>query len=318
MKKTVVGIDIGGTNIDIAFVDKKGEILLRSHHATNEYPQFQDFVKALAEEIKYLKSKNNIDVIAIGIGAPNGNYYNGTIEYAPNLEWKGIVQVVKMIENEINIPAFITNDANAAAMGEMLYGGAKGLQDFVYITLGTGVGSGIVVNGRLVYGHDGFAGEIGHTIVEENGRLCGCGRKGCLETYSSVSGLIRSVLLLKSQYPESILNNYDKNDITGKIIYEAAVKGDSLALHAFDIAVKKLGLALANVSAITSPHTIFLFGGLAKAKEFIFKPVKNNMEKNLLNVFRDKIELKPSLLADNEAAIKGAAALAWNEILNTK
>ena len=318
MKKTVVGIDIGGTNIDLGFVDANGNILYRLHHATKEYPEFSDLVKGLHDEVKEIIEKKDYELVAIGIGAPNGNYYNGTIEYAPNLTWEGIVPAVKMFTDVFGIPVYITNDANAATIGEMLFGGAKGMDDFIYITLGTGVGSGIVVNGQVVYGHDGFAGEIGHTIVEEGGRLCGCGRHGCLETYSSVSGLLRSVKMHIDEYPDSILNRYDKDKITGKDVYNAALDGDELALKAFDIAAKKLGLGLANAVAITSPRAIFLFGGLAKAKEFIFGATKEYMEERLLNVFRNKIDFKPSMLAGNEAAIKGAAALAWNEVLNNE
>jgi len=314
MKKVVAGIDIGGTNTDYGFVDAEGDILFRSHHKTHEFERFEDLAITLhAEMLKAAKDKN-FDIVAVGIGAPNGNYYNGTIEYAPNLQWKGIIPVVEIFERIFNKPVFVTNDANAATLGEMLFGGAKGLKDFVYITLGTGVGSGIVVNGELVYGHDGFAGEVGHILVKEHGRLCGCGRHGCLETYSSVTGLIRSVNIYKRDFPGSALRRYDMADLNGKMIYEHALKGDKLALKAFDIAAKRLGIALANVVAITSPEVIFLFGGLAKAKEFIFAPVKKYMEENLLTVFRNKVKLLPSLLAGNEAAIKGAAALAWREL----
>jgi glucokinase len=314
LKEVVVGIDIGGTNTDFGFVDENGKILLRSHHNTTDYPTFDSFVESIYAEVVRLEKENDLKIVGIGIGAPNGNYYNGTIEYAPNLKWKGVIDVVSEFKNVFDIPTFVTNDANAATLGEMLFGGAKGMNDFIYITLGTGVGSGIVINGNLVYGHDGFAGEIGHIIAEENGRKCGCGRLGCLETYSSVTGLLKSIEIYKNNFQYSILNTIKKDDITGKTVYEAALKGDALANKAFDIAANKLGKVLANVVAITSPESIFLFGGLAKAGDLIFSSTKKYMENNLLNIYKNKVKILPSLLKGNEAAIKGAAALAWNEI----
>ena len=313
-KKVVLGIDIGGTNTDYGFVDKGGEILLRTHHSTHEYELFDVFANSLFTEATSLAKKNKFEILGIGIGVPNGNYYSGTIEFAPNLKWNNVIPVVKKVKELFKIPAFLTNDANAATLGEMLFGGAKNYKDFIYITLGTGVGSGIVVNGNLVYGHDGFAGEMGHIIVEENGRPCGCGRKGCLETYSSVTGLRKSIELLKNQHNNSILNDYTFDQLTGKIIYTAAKEGDELAIKAFDIATEKLGKVLANAVTITSPKAIFLFGGLANAQDLIFVQTKKYMEQNLLNIFKDKVDILPSEMSGNEAAIKGSAALAWNEI----
>ncbi len=313
-KKVVLGIDIGGTNTDYGFVDHLGEILFRSHHSTDEFNKFEDFVESLYSEVVNQIERNDFELLGIGLGAPNGNYYNGTIEHAPNLSWKGIVPAVEIFKNKFHIPIFLTNDANAATIGEMLFGGAKGFKDFIYITLGTGVGSGIVVNGQLVYGHDGFAGELGHTIVVEKGRQCGCGRKGCLETYSSVTGLRKSIELWKNDYPESLLSNLSFSELTGKNIYEAAKNNDKLALKAFDIAAEKLGKVLANAVAVTSPKAVFLFGGLANAQELIFDQTKKYMEENLLNIFKNKVEILPSKMKGNEAAIKGAAALTWNEL----
>lgn len=312
--KVVLGIDIGGTNIDYGFVNEKGEILERSHYKTNEFNKFEDLVENLYKDVSMQIEKNGFDPAGIGIGAPNGNYYKGTIENAPNLKWKGFVPAVQLFKAKFNVPVFLTNDANAATIGEMLFGGAKGFKDFIYITLGTGVGSGIVVNGQLVYGHDGFAGELGHTIAVENGRQCGCGRKGCLETYSSVTGLRKSVALFKNDFDTSPLFNVPFNKLTGKLIYDAAKSNDRLALKAFDIAAEKLGKVLANAVAVTSPKAIFLFGGLANAKDLIFDQTKKYMEENLLNIFKNKVEIFPSEMKGNEAALKGAAALTWNEL----
>lgn len=311
-EQVVLGIDIGGTNTDFGFVNSGGDIIVRKHHSTNEYEQFEDFIESLHLEVTKLVDEHNFDLVGIGVGAPNGNYYNGTIEYAPNLKWKNIIPVTKLFVEYFKVPTFLTNDANAATLGEMLFGGAKNYKDFIYITLGTGVGSGIVVNGNLVYGHDGFAGEVGHIIAEEQGRQCGCGRKGCLETYSSVSGLKKSVQLLMND--QSLLKNQSTEKLTGKIIYEAAKKGDLIALKAFEIAAEKLGKVLANVTAVTSPKAIFLFGGLANAESLIFDQTKKFMEENLLEIYKNKVQILPSELAGNDAAIKGSAALTWNEI----
>lgn len=313
-QKVVLGIDIGGTNSDFGFVDDKGNILFRSHFDTAKYPVFDQFAKSLYIEVTNIVEEKGFDLIGIGIGAPNGNYYKGTIEYAPNLAWKGVVKSVEIVKSLFDIPVFITNDANAATIGEMIFGNAKEMKDFVYITLGTGVGSGIVANGQLIYGHDGFAGEIGHVIAEENGRLCGCGRKGCLETYSSVTGLRRSVELYKKDFRHSILSKISFDELTGKMIYDAAKNNDELALKAFDIAAEKLGKVLANVVAVTSPKAIFFFGGLANAKDLIFDQTKIYMENNVLNIFKNKVDILPSGLKGNETAIKGAAALTWNLI----
>ena len=249
----------------------------------------------------------------IGIGAPNGNYYSGTIEFAPNLPWKGVIPLAAMFEERLGIPTALTNDANAAGIGEMTYGAARGMKDFIMITLGTGVGSGIVINGQMVYGHDGFAGELGHTIIRrENGRLCGCGRHGCLETYCSATGVARSAreFLTKSTEP-SLLRDIPAENITSKDVYDAAVKGDKIAQDIFEFTGTILGEALADFIAFSSPEAIVLFGGLAKAGDYIFKPIQKAIDDNVLNIYKGKTKLLASELKDSDAAVLGASALRW-------
>jgi len=318
MKKEVtIGIDIGGTNTVLGIVDKEGNGLADNSLITQTHSDVNLFIKDLASKINETIGLVNeeIEIKGIGVGAPNGNYYNGTIEFAPNLRWKGIIHVVELLKRYYQYPVIVlTNDANAAAIGEMIYGGAKGMKDFIMITLGTGLGSGIVVNGDMVYGHDGFAGEIGHVVVDPNGRECGCGRRGCLETYASASGIIRTVYeLLANSSEDSELKNVAFNDLSSKMIFEAAGRGDKIALDAFEYTGKILGKALANSVAHTSPEAIFLFGGLADAGEFIFKPAKYYMEQNLMNIYKNKIKLLPSKLEGANAAILGASALVWKE-----
>jgi glucokinase len=317
-KEIAIGIDIGGTNTVFGFIDKRGKCLAEGSVRTAEFLEFHDFIKALWESIEKVAAtiKTKIDIKGIGIGAPNGNFYNGTIEFAPNLSWKGIIPVAKEFKKLSRLPVVLTNDANAAAMGEMMYGGAKRLKDFIVITLGTGLGSGIVVNGNVLYGHDGFAGEIGHVIVTPNGRKCGCGRRGCLETYASATGIKRTVLKLLSESGEdSMLNGHTIKSLSAKMIDEAAFKGDPIAIEAFDYTGKVLGEALANSIAYTSPKAIFLFGGLAQAGKLIFKPTKKHMEKSLLNIYKKKVKLLPSSLKGAHAAVLGASALVWKELL---
>lgn len=259
-------------------------------------------------------SINNVEIVGVGVGAPNGNYYNGTIENPPNLNW-GLVNVKEDIKKYINVPVAVTNDANAAALGEMKFGAAKDMKNFVEITLGTGLGSGIVVNGELVYGHDGFAGELGHTNVKQNGRLCGCGNKGCLETYVSAPGIKRTVFkLLSIVKSESNLRDVSFNNLDSKIIYDAAREGDIIALEAFDYTARILGLALADTVAYLSPEAIILFGGLANAGDLIIAPVKHYMEENLFGAFKNKVKIIPSGLPEGDAAILGSSALIWHEI----
>lgn len=313
-KQVVLGIDIGGTNTTFALVDREGKIHFKENVPTTNYTDPRKLVQRIHELLGAGIELNN-RLIGIGIGAPNGNYYNGTIEFAPNLNWNGIIPLVQYFTEEFKVPAYLTNDANAASIGEMLFGNAKGLKDFIMVTLGTGVGSGFIVNGKMLYGHDGFAGELGHVIVKENGRVCGCGRKGCLETYSSVTGIKNTVIeLLESDNSNSELRGFKYEDLSGKIIEQAAIRGDEIAQKAFGITGEYLGKALANVIAITSPEAIILFGGLAQSGDLIFKPTEYFMNKNILKIYENKVKLLPSALKSNEAALLGAAALAWQEL----
>jgi glucokinase len=315
MERTVVGIDIGGTNSPFGFIDEKGNILAKGTIRTDFFAEFEEYLKALLIEIELKKLENNLEVAGYGIGAPNGNYYHGSIENAPNLRWKGSIDFTRQVTEKTGLPAFLTNDANAAAIGEKVFGNAKDMNDFIVITLGTGLGSGIFCGGKLLYGSTGFAGEIGHVVVDFEGRQCGCGRKGCLETYASATGIVRTVLeKLQDKNTKSRLRNYSEEKIDSKIIYDEAVKGDELALDAFEYTGKILGKALANAVAFSSPEAIFLFGGLANAGDLIFKPVMKYMEDNLLNNFKGTVKLMKSGLKENNAAILGAAALCWNEM----
>ncbi len=316
MNEIAVGIDIGGTNTVIGFVDKKGKIIANTSLATTDYEKADLFVKACSDRINEMLHQHpkEIKIVGIGIGAPNGNYYKGTIEFAPNLKWEGIIQLSKLFKKYYEVPVIVTNDANAAARGEMMYGGAKKMKDFIVITLGTGVGSGIVVNGEIVFGHDGFAGEVGHSIVKQKGRKCGCGRRGCLETYASASGIKRTALeLIAESSASSLLDGHTIKSLSALMIDEAALKGDKIAKQTFELTGKILGEALANAVTYTSPEAIFLFGGLAQAGNLIFKPTKRHMEKNLLPIYKGKVKLLPSALKEADAAILGASALVWME-----
>ena len=314
--KYTIGIDIGGTNTKIGLVDHDGNVIAHSHLSTSAYPVFELYVDALSDEImKLVNANKEFPCIGVGIGAPNANYYSGMIEEAVNLLWKGNLPLKKEVEKRTGLTTFITNDANAAAIGEKLFGAAKGMRDFAMITLGTGVGSGIVVNDEMVYGHDGFAGELGHIIIEENGRLCNCGRYGCLETYASVTGLVNTARQMAENYAgESILKEVGKEHITGKLIGEAAKNGDKLAKEVFDYTSKKLGLGLANLVAITRPEAIILYGGMISAGKELFVPVEKYMNEFMLHMFKGKVKLLPSQLPGADAGIIGAAALAEEEI----
>ncbi len=316
----VVGIDIGGTNTAFGFVEHNGNLIYNSEIPTNANEKAELLFERLFNKIKqdFQKFSNQYELVGIGIGAPNANYFKGTVEMPPNLNW-GIVNVLEIVKKYSSLPAAITNDANAAALGEMLFGAAKGMKDFIVITLGTGLGSGIVVNGELVYGADGFAGELGHTIYDRNGRECGCGRKGCLEAYASASGIKKTVIeLLETTDMSSDFRNVDVNQITSKDIGEAAKRGDHLALKAFDFTAQVLGFKLADTVAHTSPETIVLFGGLALAGDLIIKPTKKYLEESLLNIFKNKVKVIPSALPGGSAAILGASALIWNELKKKK
>jgi glucokinase len=315
MKKYTVGIDIGGTNTVFGIVDREGTVLFSKSIPTQTHEKVEDYISELCNEIKLGLNTlpQDFELIGIGIGAPNANYKHGTIENAANLRWKGIIEFNKLIKTHFNLPVYVTNDANAAAIGEMIYGGAKGMKDFIVITLGTGLGSGIVTSGKLLYGHDGFAGEMGHTIVMPNGRICGCGRNGCLETYVSATGLVRTVFedLAYNNLPSG-LRNIPYHKLTAKDVSFAAEKGDVIALNAIKKTGKILGEAISNVIAITSPEAVFLFGGLTKAGKILVDEVQSNMEKSVLFVYKNKTKLLISELGD-DAAILGASALVWTE-----
>jgi glucokinase len=319
VKDVAVGIDIGGTNTIFGFVDREGNILAEDRLKTTHYEEIEGFVAALYEKIEVtgLKIGNGIEVKGFGIGAPMGNINKGTIEYSAGLPWKGIVPLAEVFRRHTNLPVIVTNDANAAAVGEMIYGGAKGMKNFVVITLGTGLGSGFVIDGKLVYGHDGFAGEIGHTAIRPgpSNRECGCGRKGCLETYVSATGLKRTLLkIMADSIQPSELRKYSFNELDAELIHEAAKRGDSLAKMAFEHTGRMLGFKLADVVAHTNPEAIFLFGGLALAKELIFEPAKEYMEENLLSIYKGKVKLLPSELSTQNAAVLGASSLIWSNI----
>ena len=314
-KPYVVGIDIGGTNTVFGIVDARGTIIASSSIKTSGYPTVEEYADEVCKSLLPLIIANGgVDKIrGIGIGAPNGNYYTGTIEFAPNLPWKGILPLAAMFEERLGIPTALTNDANAAAIGEMTYGAARGMKDFIMITLGTGVGSGIVIGGNLVYGHDGFAGELGHVIMRRNnGRPCGCGRQGCLEAYTSATGVARTAReYLEIRKDESLLRELDPDEITSKDVFDAAMKGDKLALEIFEFTGNMLGEAFADFVAFSSPEAIILFGGLTKAGDLLMNPIKRSMEKNMLKVYEGKTKLLFSQLKESDAAVLGASALGW-------
>lgn len=318
-EKVVVGIDIGGTNTVFGFVDRSGKILAEDQITTTHYDEPEVFVAALYEKMMITAARigREVEILGFGIGAPMGNINKGTIEYPADLPWKGIIPLADIFARHTSLPVIVTNDANAAAVGEMIYGGARGMKNFVVITLGTGLGSGFVVDGKLVYGHDGFAGEIGHTSIRPgiSNRDCGCGRKGCLETYVSATGLKRTVLkIMADRLDDSELRRFSFEELDSKKIYEAARRGDPIALEAFEHTGAMLGYKLADVVAHTNPEAIFLFGGLALAKELIFEPAKEHMEKDLLYIYRDKVKLLPSELSTQNAAVLGASSLVWSEL----
>ena len=314
-KPYVVGIDIGGTNTVFGIVDARGTIIASSSIKTSGYPTVEEYADEVCKSLLPLIIANGgVDKIrGIGIGAPNGNYYTGTIEFAPTLPWKGILPLAAMFEERLGIPTALTNDANAAAIGEMTYGAARGMKDFIMITLGTGVGSGIVVNGQLVYGHDGFAGALGHVIVRrENGRQCGCGRKGCLETHCSATGVARTAREFLVARPEpSLLRDIPAEEIVSKDVFDAAVRGDKLAQDIFEYTGRILGEALADFIAFSSPEAIILFGGLAKSGDYIMKPIQKAIDDNILKIYAGKTKLLISELKDADAAVLGASALGW-------
>lgn len=310
-----LGIDIGGTNTKFGIVNHRGEILEKGTMKTTGYDTVIDFIDTLYNNIQILLQKlPDISVVGIGIGAPNANYYKGTIEHAPNLSWKGTIPFSKLITEKFGKDCRITNDANAAALGELMYGAARGMKDFIMITLGTGVGSGIISNGQLIYGHDGFAGELGHCIVKPGGRRhWSTGSEGSLEAYASATGISITAKKLRAEFPNSLLNNFPEEVINAQTVYECAEKGDEIAIEVFRYTGQILGQALANFVMFSSPEAILLFGGVIKAGDYILKPTKLHMEKNLLPIFRDKVKLVTSELNEADAAILGASALVWEK-----
>lgn len=315
-KEIVIGVDIGGTNTVIGLIDKGGNCLEDISFPTKQGNSFDEYFDEFVNQINLLLTKtSNIKLIGFGIGAPNANYYSGCVENAPNLNWKGKINLKKLISEKFNIPVFITNDANAAAIGEMIFGAAKEMKEFLVVTLGTGLGSGFVTNGNVLYGHSGFAGELGHTIVIKDGRQCGCGRKGCLETYVSATGIVKTMVeILNNSSEKSELRKLKLEEITSKHIYDAAKTEDKLAIEAFNYTGEILGLSLANTVAITSPEAIFLFGGLAQSGDFILKPTIESFDKNLLSGFKGTVKILKSGLTGSMTAVLGSAALCWKEL----
>ena len=314
--QVTLGIDIGGTNTVFGFVERNGNCLTSSSILTNAHQSAEIFFERLQESIKtiFLNLQGKYELKGIGVGAPNANYYKGTIDHPPNLSW-AYVDVLAELGKFFEVPICVSNDANAAALGEMLFGAAQGMKNFILITLGTGLGSGIVANGELIFGSDGFAGEIGHTIVDPKGRECGCGRCGCLEAYASATGIRRTVQeLMCTRTMPSELRDISNEQLTSHMIYEAAVRGDRMALDAFEITGQILGMKLADSVAHLSPEAIILFGGLATSGDLIFKPTKRALEENLFGIFKNKVALLPSAIAEGKAAILGASALIWNDL----
>ena len=315
----VMGIDVGGQSTKLGVVNAKGEILQQSVVSSLQ-DNLNDYLKDLTSAIKDLVSKTSSlgTVKGIGIGAPNGNYYNGTIEYAPNLKWgyvdgqPTIVEFAKLISGEVGIPVTVTNDANAAAMGEMAYGVARGMKNFIMVTLGTGVGSGIVIDGKMVYGHDGFAGELGHTCIVRDGRQCNCGLKGCLETYTSAMGVARTAReMLANDKRDSLLRKLDPEKISSKDVYDAAKEGDEISLEIFNYTGTLLGRAFADFVKFSAPQAIVIFGGMAKSKEYFHGALVKAMNDNLMRIWKNKVQILYSSLKESDAAILGASALAW-------
>lgn len=314
-KPYVVGMDIGGTNTVFGIVDQRGNVVSKGAIKTGVHEDINLYIQEIYSVLDpMIQAVGGIDKIkGIGVGAPNGNYYTGNIEFAPNLIWKGVIPLSKLMSDKFKVPAAVTNDANAAAVGEMTYGAALGMKNFIMITLGTGVGSGIVIDGKVVYGHDGFAGELGHTTaIRENGRTCGCGKHGCLETYCSATGVARTAReVLEASQDDSLLRNLPAENITSKDVYDAAIQGDAIALEIFNQTGKILGQSLADFVAFSAPEAIILFGGLTKSGDLILNPIIEHMEKNLLPIWKGKIKVQFSDLKEADAAVLGASALAW-------
>jgi glucokinase len=316
MSKFAVGIDIGGTTTKFGIVNAKGEIIHQDRIPSNQHEVVEDYIDDLyAKLYPMLQNAGGIEnFVGIGMGAPNGNIYKGTIEYAPNLKWKGIIPIADIMEKKFGLTTKLTNDANAAAVGEMMYGCAKNMKHFITITLGTGVGSGIVIDGKIVVGHDGFAGELGHTIIRPGGRTHkSTGMHGSLEAYASATGVRETAIELLTNHPEqeSLLRNYTINELTSETVYDCAMQGDTIANHIFEFTGQILGESLANFIMFSSPEAIVLFGGLTKAGDLLLNPTRKAMEANLLPIFQNKVKLLFSELKEADAAILGASALIW-------
>lgn len=317
MIQVAAGIDIGGTNTKIGLVNREGKLLKHTSIETTAYLEVEDYFSAMAKAIKELLEDQGPETVlaGVGVGAANGNYYTGTIDRSTNLRWKGTIPLAEMFQKAFTKPCLITNDANAAALGEMIYGNAKGMKDFLMITLGTGLGSGFVCNGQLLNGHHGIAGELGHTTVNINGRYCNCGKRGCLETYVSATGIRRTVYKLLADHLEpSELRGISFEDLNTKMITDAALRGDIVAKQCFEYTGRILGLKLADAVVHTDPEAIFLFGGLAQAGELIFTPTIRSMEENLMPLFRNKVKVLPSGLQNQAAPILGASSLIWDHL----
>lgn len=314
-KPYVIGVDMGGTNTVFGIVDARGVVIASASIKTQKHSNINDYIDELYNETMRLVEANDATgkIHGIGIGAPNANYFTGIIEDGVNLPWPTPIPIAQLISDKFGIPVAITNDANAAAIGEMTYGAARGLKDFIMITLGTGVGSGIVINGQVVYGHDGFAGELGHvTMKRNNGRLCGCGRTGCLEAYCSATGVARTAReFLEIRTEPSLLRDLDIEKITSKDVYDAAIAGDKMAKDIFEFTGTMLGEAFADFTVFSSPEAIILFGGLAKSGDLLLKPIRNAMEKNMMQIFKGKVRILTSELKEADAAVLGASALGW-------
>jgi glucokinase len=317
LKKFAVGIDIGGTTAKFGIVDRNGKILEQDRVPSNEHAVVEDFIDDMyAKLMPMIEKAGGIDnFVGIGMGAPNGNFYTGTIEYAPNLKWKGIIPIAELIEKKFNLISRLTNDANAAAVGEMMYGCTKNIKHFITITLGTGVGSGIVIDGKILLGHDGFAGELGHTIIRPGGRIHkSTGMRGSLESYASATGVRETAIEMLTAQPEteSLLRNYRINELTSETVFDCAIQGDNIANRIFEFTGQILGESLANFVMFSSPEAIILFGGLTKAGNLLLNPTRKHMEANLLPIYQNKVKLLFSELKEADAAILGASALVWN------
>lgn len=308
MNFVIAGIDIGGTNTDFGLV-ADGKVIWQERLPTKRYPDVRVLINTIYQIIQVQLDRQNVALLGVGIGAPNANFHTGCMESPPNLPWKGCIDLKTMVEERFGVSAVVNNDANASALGELKYGAGKHMRDFIVITLGTGIGAGIIVNGQLLIGHDGMAGEVGHTLAVPEGRLCNCGRKGCFERYASATGLKETISeLLARPGTTSSLEHIDPANLTSKQVFEAAQEGDAIALKAFDYTARIIGRKMAEIAAYFSPEAIFFLGGLANAGDLLLKPAKAYLEEHVLYLYKDKIPLLISALPDNKASILGAAA----------